>query len=58
MHIADWQARHGGAWGPRRQALAERLVEQGQARVADGRLVLTVQGFLLADEITAALAAA
>ncbi len=58
LHIADWQARHGGAWGPRRQALAERLVEQGQARVADGRLVLTVQGFLLADEITAALAAA
>jgi oxygen-independent coproporphyrinogen-3 oxidase len=56
LDIPGWEARHGTRWDARRQALAERLAAEGRATLAQGRLVLTPAGFLLADEITAALA--
>ena len=45
----------GGAWDEPRQALARRLVAQGQARLQGTRLSLTEAGLLVADGITEGL---
>ncbi|HKI97534.1 MAG TPA: radical SAM family heme chaperone HemW [bacterium] len=58
LDVAAWEARHGQRWDGARQALVERLVTEGRARLEAGRLVLTADGLLLADEITQALAVA
>ena len=56
LHIAAWEEQYGGRWDGHRAALAARLVSEGKARLQDGRFALTTAGFLLADEITGALA--
>ncbi len=54
LDMAAWKSA-GGAWDERRQALAQRLVNQGQAHLDGTHLTLTEAGLLLADGITEAL---
>jgi len=56
LNIPVWEADHGFAWGEERDLLAHALADRGQAGYSGGRLALTPQGFLLADEITVRLA--
>lgn len=56
LDIATWEAAHGQTWGPGRERRVARLIKQGQAQLRGGRLSLTPNGLVLADEITAALA--
>ncbi|MDH4122202.1 MAG: coproporphyrinogen III oxidase family protein [Deltaproteobacteria bacterium] len=53
LNVAAWSQAHGQPWGEPRQKIAQELIRAGLAMEQDGRLALTPQGFLLADEITA-----
>ncbi len=55
LNPEGWEEAFGFAWGKARQRAAERLVKEGRARFSGGRFVLTAQGFLVADAVTAEL---
>lgn len=55
LDVAAWEAAHGIAWGEGRRRTVQRLVREGRARQDGGRLVLTAEGFAVADAITEAL---
>ena len=56
LDTKSWANALGIEWDDRRRALAERLTAEGRAVIRDDRLILTPRGFLVADEIAAALA--
>lgn len=55
LEVAAWEKRWQTAWGDSRQAVADRMVADGKASWREGRLALTPEGFLVADEATALL---
>ena len=55
LDVPAWEARWGTSWCNTRQSIARTLVKEGKARLNEGRLALTPEGFLVADEATAML---
>lgn len=55
LHIRNWEERWQIPCCGRRMAIAEQLVKEGRASWSEGRLALTPEGFLVADEATAHL---